>query len=178
MSPTNPVIPSVELQHLQYSVSLRQTVKQIHIERIRFSLLLYIAPVKMKFTTATILYILSSAVAFSPNSLVANSVASRDGSNGMMRPMVASQDIEANAAPSNGQRKRTKEVSPLSRNSIMHRHNCATCKICIMSICLVFFPCNLLTLHVFFFNLIGAPSTGIKGTPGTRYWSLHSPRIS
>lgn len=63
----------------------------------------------MKFTTATILSILSTAVAFSPNSIIANSVASRNGSNGMMRSMVASQDIEANAAPSNGQRKRTKE---------------------------------------------------------------------
>ena len=90
----------------------------------------------MKFTTATILSILSTAVAFSPNSIIANSVASRNGSNGMMRSMVASQDIEANAAPSNGQRKRTKEVSLLLRISNMHRHNCATCKIFITSMSL------------------------------------------
>lgn len=94
----------------------------------------------MKFTTATILSsILSTAVAFSPNSLATNSVASRNGSNGMMRPMVASQDIEANAAPANGQRKRTKEVSLLFHTCNMHRCNCATFKICIASMRLVLF---------------------------------------
>ena len=136
----------------------------------------------MKFTTATILSILSTAVAFSPNSLIANSVASRNGSNGMMRSMVASQDIEANSAPSNGQRKRTKEVSLLSRISNMHRHDCSTCKICITSMHLVFFlAIHLLTHYVVFLlqiNLIGASSTGFKRTTGPCDWSFHPPRIS
>ena len=71
----------------------------------------------MKFTAATIVTILSSAVAFSPNSILSKSVITA-------RPMVASQAVDTKTGPrnmagqlknakprSNGQRKKTKEVS-------------------------------------------------------------------
>ncbi len=70
----------------------------------------------MKFTAATIVTILSSAVAFSPNSMLSKSLNAANGASRgrdvsfLTRPMVASQEVDANSV-NNGQRKKTKEVS-------------------------------------------------------------------
>jgi len=66
----------------------------------------------MKFTGATIVTILSTAAAFSPSSMLSKSVVGNvvghSNMNNLVRPMVASQEVEANAV-TNAPRKKTKE---------------------------------------------------------------------
>lgn len=67
----------------------------------------------MKFTIAAIVTILSTAAAFSPNSMLSKTVGNANvvgnrNNNSLERPMVASQDIELNKG-ANGRPKKTKE---------------------------------------------------------------------
>ena len=63
----------------------------------------------MKFTVAASLAILSTAAAFSPNSIKSLSSVTSVASSNILRPMVASQEVDVNTPVT--QRKKTKEVS-------------------------------------------------------------------
>lgn len=68
----------------------------------------------MKFTVAASLAILSTAAAFSPNSIKSLSSVSPVAStnSNILRPMVASQEVDVNTPVA--QRKKTKEVSAIT----------------------------------------------------------------
>lgn len=66
----------------------------------------------MKFTVAASLAILSTAAAFSPNSIKSLSSVTSVASSNILRPMVASQEVDVNTPVT--QRKKTKEVSTIT----------------------------------------------------------------
>ena len=66
----------------------------------------------MKFTVAASLAILSTAAAFSPNSIKSLSSVTPVASSNILRPMVASQEVDVNTPVT--QRKKTKEVSTIT----------------------------------------------------------------
>ena len=66
----------------------------------------------MKFTVAASLAILSTAAAFSPNSIKSLSSVTPVASSNILRPMAASQEVDVNTPVT--QRKKTKEVSTIT----------------------------------------------------------------
>lgn len=122
----------------------------------------------MKLTTACSLAILSSAAAFSPNSMLSKSAvfanSATTASTSLSRPMVASQEVEVNNVVNNGQRKKTKEVS--SRKQTAQRFT------------YIYFSHHTHSCPSFTqLNSTGTSPTRIQRTHRTRNRTLHPPRI-
>ena len=98
----------------------------------------------MKFTGATIVTILSTAAAFSPGSMLSKSVVGNvvghSNMNNLVRPMVASQEVEVNSV-TNAPRKKTKEVSFLKFGYVPFY---APCKLVCIHTCMLITMYNMI----------------------------------